>query len=161
MKRSRTRLSGNPFLMWAELALKTSEMMIASAQVIGHRTGRMAAAGTRPNARDRREFRLMGQEKLEAAAESTRHMAACMMTMDPFIAVRATQQMLTAATAAMSLAGSRTVAQALARQAKFVRALNRSARTASRISGSSARLAQRGLRPIHARATANARRLGK
>ena len=151
----------NPFAVWADLALKTSEMMLASAQVIAHRTRRIAAAGATPNAVDRTEFALMGQEKLEAATESARNMATHMMTMDPFIAVRATQQMLSAAAAMMSLAGSRTVSQTLARQARLVRALSRSAGTASRIAGSSGRLAHRGLKPIHKRATANARRLRK
>jgi hypothetical protein len=33
--------------------------------------------------------------------------------------------------------------------------------TTAQLSGAAARLAQRGLKPIHSRATANARRLGK
>jgi hypothetical protein len=162
MKRSRPRNAfANPFLLWVNLAMKTGEMMMASAQVIEHRTRRMAAAGSKPNASDRREFALMGQEKIEAAAKSAHGMAAHMMTMNPFLGARAARQSLAAATAMMSLAGSRTVSQALARQAKLVRTMTQSAGTASRISGSSARLAQRGLAPIHARATANAKRLSK
>ena len=162
MKRSRTRnLFGNPFLLWVDLAMKTGEMMMASAQVIGHRTRRMAAAGSKPGASDRREFALMGQEKIAAAAKSASGMAAYMMTMDPLLGARAVEQTLAAATAMMSLAGSRTVSQVLARQARLVRTMARSAGTASRISASSARLARRGLEPIHARATANAKRLGK
>lgn len=163
VKRTRTRnaFANNPFLLWFDLAMKTGQMMIASAQVIDHRTRRMAAAGSNPNARDRREFALMGQEKIEAAAKSAQSMAAHMMTVDPLLGVRAVQQSLATATAMMSLAGSRTVSQALARQAKLVRTMTKSAGTASRISHSSARLAHRGLTPIHARATANAKRLGK
>jgi hypothetical protein len=162
VKRSRTRNAiANPFLLWVDVAMKTGEMMMASAQVIEHRTRRMAAAGSNPNASDRREFALMGQEKVEAAAKSAQGMAAQMMTMNPFLGPRAVRQTLATATAMMSLAGSRTFSQALARQAKLVRTMTQSAGTASRISGASARLAQRGLAPIHARATANARRLGK
>ena len=162
MKRSRTRNAiANPFLLWVDVAMKTGEMMMASAQVIEHRTRQMAAAGSNPNASDRREFALMGQEKVEAAAKSAEGMAAQMMTMNPFLGPRAVRQTLATATAMMSLAGSRTFSQALARQAKLVRTMTQSAGTASRISGASARLAQRGLAPIHARATANARRLGK
>jgi len=56
----------NPFLMWSRLAWKTGEMAIASAQIIGHRTGRFALAGPVPSARDQREFALMGHEKNEA-----------------------------------------------------------------------------------------------
>ena len=90
MKRSRTRNSfANPFLIWTDLALKTGEMMLASAQVIGHRTGRMAAAGPKPSARDRREFTLMGEEKIKAAAESAQAMTAQMMRMNPQLGARA------------------------------------------------------------------------
>jgi methionine synthase I (cobalamin-dependent) len=162
MKRSRKRsLFANPLLIWTDLALRTGEMLLASSRVIGHRTGRMAAAGAKPSARDRREFTLMGQEKIEAAAESAQAMAAHMVKMNPQLGARAVRQMLTGATAIMSLAASRNAGQSLARQAKLVRAMARSATTASLLSGSAARLAQRGLKPVHARATANAKRLGK
>ena len=162
MKRSRTRNSfSNPFLIWTDLAVKTGEMMLASAQVIGHRTGRMAAAGPSPSARDRREFTLMGQEKIEASTESAQAMAAQMMRTNPQLGALAVKQMLTGATAMMSLATSRTIGQSMAQQAKLVRIMTQSAVTASQLSGSTARLAQRGLKPIHSRATANAKRLGK
>lgn len=162
MKRNRTRnLFGNPFLIWAEVALKTGEMMMASAQVVGHRTRRLAAARSKPSSRDRREFTLMGQEKVEAAAESAHGIAKQMMTMDPLLGARVGQQMLEGAAAMMSLAGSRTASQAIARQASLVRIMVQSVGTLSRISGSSARLAHSGLKPIHSRAMANAKRLGK
>lgn len=162
MRRNRARkLFGNPFLIWGDLALKTGEMMMASAQVVGHRTRRMAAASSKLTSRDRREFILMGQEKVEAAAKSAHGIARHMMTMDPLIGARAMQQMLAGVTAMMALAGSRTAAQAIARQARLFNTMVQAAGTVSRISGSSARLAQRGLKPIHSRATANAKRLGK
>lgn len=151
----------NPFLIWADLALKSGETMLASAQVIGHRTARMAAAGVKPGARDRREFTRMGQEKVSAAVESTRAMATYMMSMNPFLGARAAQHLLATATAMMGLAGSRTAGQAFARHAKLVRTLGRSAGTLSQLSDASARLARRGLKPIHVRATANAKRLNK
>ena len=61
----------------------------------------------------------------------------------------------------MSLAASRTAGQAMARQAKLVRTMTQSAATNAQLSGAAARLAQRGLKPIHSRATANAKRLGR
>jgi hypothetical protein len=151
----RNRFS-NPFLIWADLWLKSGELMMASAQVIGHRTARIAAGGIKPGARDLREFTRMGQEKAAAATESATAMAAHMMTVDPFLGARAAQLMLETAGAVMALA-----AQGFARHAKLMRTLGQSASTLSQISGTSARLAQRGLKPIHARATANAKRLGK
>ncbi len=38
----------NPFLMWSRLAWKTGEMAIASPQVVGHRTSRLALADPVP-----------------------------------------------------------------------------------------------------------------
>jgi hypothetical protein len=55
--------------MWRN-ALTLWEISVAAPQVIGHRTLRMASAGALPNARDRREFTRMGQEKIEAMGES-------------------------------------------------------------------------------------------
>jgi hypothetical protein len=49
-----------PFVLWSDLATKTLEMILVSAQVTGHRTVRMALAGPAPNARTRREIALMG-----------------------------------------------------------------------------------------------------
>ncbi len=160
MKRSRTPSFTHPFLVWTRLAWKTGEMMLASAQVIHHRTGRMAAAGATPSARDRREFALMGQEKLEAGVESAKAMAE-LMTLNPLLGARAVKHMMSSAAAVMSLAASRTAGQAMARHAKLVRTMTQSAATTAQLSGAAARLAQRGLIPIHSRATANAKRLGR
>jgi hypothetical protein len=161
MKRSRTPSFTNPFLVWSSLAWKTSEIMLASAQVIQHRTGRIAAAGATPSARDRREFALMGQEKIEAGIESASAMTAQMMAMNPLLGPRAFKHMMTGAAAVMSIAASRTAGQAMARHAKLVRTMMQSTATTAQLSGAAARLAQRGLKPIHSRATANAKRLGK
>lgn len=161
MRRSRTPSVTNPFLVWTRLAWKTGEMMLASAQVIHHRTSRMAAAGVTPLARDRREFALMGQEKIETGVESASAIAAQMMTLNPLLGPRAFKHMMTGAAAVMSLAASRTAGQAMARHAKLVRTMSQSAATTAQLSGAAARLAQRGLKPIHSRATANAKRLGK
>lgn len=162
MRRRRSPdLFANSLMLWTDLALKTGEMMAASAQVIGHRTNRMVKAGHKPSTRDQREFTLMGQEKIEAAAKSIQAMAAKMMAMNPLLGPRALKQMMTGATALMSLASSRSISQSLARQAKLARVMTQSATTASQLSKAAAGLAQQGLKPIHSRATANAKRLGK
>jgi hypothetical protein len=148
-----------PLMLWSDLAAKTVEMMLASAQVIGHRTGRMALAGPAPNARDRREFALMGQEKIEAGAQSARAMAMQMASMSQAWGASAARQMLRNSAALMSLATSRTPGQLVARHAALAQALRQPAVSATDVSKSAARIAQRGLKPIHARATANARRL--
>ena len=159
MKRSRIPSFPNPFVLWTSVAWKTGEMMLASAQVIHHRVGRMAAGA--PSARDRRELALMGQEKIEAGVESAAAIAAHMVTMNPLLGARAVKHMMSGAAAVMSLAASRTAGQAMGRHAKLVRTMTQSAATNAQLSGAAARLAQRGLKPIHSRATANAKRLGR
>ena len=154
--------SANPFLSWTLLASKMGQMMLASAQVIGHRTKRMAMSATAPNARDQREFTLMGQEKVMAAAESAQAMTLSMLMLGQEIHALAFKHMLTGAWASLSLASSRTPAQSAARQAKLVRdTLANSAVATSQLSTSAARLAHKGLKLIHSRATGNAKRLAK
>jgi hypothetical protein len=52
------------------LARQASELAVAVPQVVAHRLTRMALAGPLPNARDRREFHVMGQEKVHAFWQS-------------------------------------------------------------------------------------------
>jgi hypothetical protein len=52
------------------LARQVTELSVAAPQVVAHRLTRLALAGPLPNARDRREFYTMGQEKLHAFWQS-------------------------------------------------------------------------------------------
>lgn len=52
------------------LARQSAELAVAVPQVVAHRVARMALAGPRPNARDRREFQGMWQEKVHAFWQS-------------------------------------------------------------------------------------------
>jgi hypothetical protein len=161
-RRTPYSLSVSPFLIWSELAFKTGEMMLASTQVIGHRTHRMALAGPTPNATDQREFALMGREKVSAATESAQAMALGMIRLNQQFGALVFKQMLTGATAMMSLASSRPTGQSLTRQARLVRdTMARSAAATSQMSTSAGRLAKKGLNPIHSRAKGNAKRLAK
>ncbi len=49
----------------------------------------------------------------------------------------------------------------MARHAKLVRTMTQSAATTAELAGTAARVAERGLKPIHSRAKANAKRLGR
>ncbi len=151
----------DPLTQWSELALKTTEMLTAAVEVIGHRTDRMVRAGPLPGEDDQREFTLMGQEKLEAAAESVTAMTAHALETQQRLLTSTLRHMMNGSTAMLSLASSRSPEQARRNQAKLQRALTRSALSASRLTRVPAALAQKGLGPIHSRATANARRLGK
>jgi len=57
------------------LAVQTMELGVAVPQVIAHRVARMAIAGASPSARDRKELRLMGTEKVAAINEAWNAMA--------------------------------------------------------------------------------------
>ncbi len=152
----------NPFMLWIQLAFKTGEMLAASAQVIHHRSGRMASAGAMPNRRDQREFTLMGQEKIEAATESIQAIAVRMIGLHQQFATLAFKQMTAGATGMLSLAASRTPAQSSRRQARLVHdTVSNSTDAASRLADTVMLVADQGLKPIHSRATANAKRLGK
>jgi len=151
----------NPFFSWSELADKTGEMMVASAQVIQHRTGMMAIAGTTPSLNVQHEFRLMGEEKLEVMAESMQAMALQMMTVNPMLGLRAFELMMKSSTAMLLLVTSTTLSQSLNQQAKLAKVLTESANANSELSQSAMEIAHHGLEPIHTRATFNAKRLSK
>jgi hypothetical protein len=161
LKRNTRRLPQNPFVAWSELMWKVAEISSASAEVIAHRTTRLASAGPMPGARDRREFTRMGQEKFETATECAAAVAGHLTAMNLQFGTRAFGDAMNAASALMALGTSRTVSEVVTRQVKLADALSRSVKTAVALSGSTAGLAGRGLTPIHSRATANARRLRK
>jgi hypothetical protein len=157
--RTRQPMAAFPFTVWTDLATRTGEMLVASAQVIGHRTHRMAAAGHSPNLRDRREFARMGLEKVEAAGESWWAMGQQMAAMNWQVAIRAWQDLVAAGTAWMAFGSSRTLPQLMQRQLELGRTLTQSAHSTARLTDATARVVGKGLQPIHARATANAKRL--
>lgn len=151
----------NPLAQWSDLALKTTEMLAASAEVISHRTGRMASCGPLPSSEDQREFTLMGQEKIEAATEAAAAMTSHALDTQQRLWKSAMRHMLYGSSAMLSLVSSRSPKEAAENQVRLVRALARSAIATTKLSGAPASFAHRGLDPIHARATANALRLGR
>lgn len=150
----------NPLMLWTDVALKTQEMLLSSGSVIQIRSERMAKAGFAPSVDDLAEFQLMGQEKLTAASESGAAIAHQLHTASFSLAHRAARHWLSGATAWMGLVTSVTPAQAAAHSHEFFNASHRAIATATQLTSASARVVQRGLKPIHAKATANARRLG-
>lgn len=159
-RRNIPRFASNPLLAWSNLALKTHEMAMASVQVINHRTGRIAAAGLIPNEIDQHEFRLMGQEKIEAVAESLQAVGLRMLSAHQQMGVLVLNQLMTGATAWISLAGSRTIEQTAKLQGDMVRdVMSNAAAVTAHLGDSVVKVAHKGLIPIHSRATANAKRL--
>ena len=67
--------------------------------------------------------------------------------------------MMTGVSDLMSMGASRTPGELIARQAKLMSTLTQAVLSTSQLAVPAARIAEAGLRPIHAKATANARRL--
>lgn len=147
-----------PWFAWSEIMFKSAEMMKASGQVIGHRVERMGRAGAAPSPRDVKEFTLMGQEKLEAAAESAQAMSLFWWRAQQQAGAKAFEQMLGMGTAWWSMAGGGAPGRGTP---GWSTAWAEPWRQAAQWSQSSTGLLNKGLQPIHSRATANARRLGR
>jgi len=151
-----------PFLAWSRLAWKAGEMAMSSAQVIGHRSSRLTLSGPVPSARDQREFSMMGSEKGEAMLESAQAIGVRVLTLNQQLVTVALKQMMSASVTLMSIATSRSAAESVERQGKLVRdTMAGSVAAASKVSGSTARIAGSALKPVHKRVKANARRLRK
>jgi hypothetical protein len=122
-----------------QMATQAVELAVAAPQVVAHRMMRMALAGGTPSARDRREFGLMGAEKMAAFQESWTAMW--------LEAVRAQQQF------SLSLLQPLWFPWAVAWPSQ------RS--SAARLQRAALGVLGQGLAPVHRRAVANAKRLGR
>jgi len=127
----------------ARLGTQASELMLAAPQVVAHRLGRMARAGHRPSVKDQREFHRMGAEKLAAFGEAWQAMTLQML--------KSNQQL------AASMMRSGWPGAAL-RNGSMDAPL---ARAAALWQQAALDILGQGIRPVHRRAVANAKRLGR
>lgn len=149
-----------PWMLWAQLAGRSAQMLLASAQVVAHRSQRMANARHPLAARDVREFTLMGTEKLAAASESAQALTGGVLAMSQPL-TQAWTQSLGVGSALLGLWGSRSAGEWIEQQALLWRTAAAAGHDATTASNAAARHAGRVLAPVHSRATANARRLGR
>jgi hypothetical protein len=103
----------NPLMLWAEIGMKTTEMLLASGQVIGTRVGQMARHGANPSASERREMLLMGSEKMKAATQSGMAVATRLQAYQWQLMTRGWQQPWLGSFAALSTEGARLAGAAL------------------------------------------------
>jgi hypothetical protein len=125
---------------------KLAELSLAVPQVVSHRVARMAAAGPWPGARDRREFHTMGAEKVAAFGESWWAMLAQLWRSQMSLAL------------SMSTAWWSPGRRPTASTAWWSRP---SPQVWQRWAQGSFRALEDGLAPVHRRAVANAKRLGR
>ncbi|MDQ6685865.1 MAG: hypothetical protein M3Z16_12160 [Pseudomonadota bacterium] len=121
------------------LAVKSAELALAVPQVVAHRVTRMALAGPKLSARDRREFELMVAEKNAALGESWLAMAA------------------------QAALANRALTASFLRSFVAVTRGKKPAATASAVQFQRAALGVlgKGLAPVHRKAVANAKRLAR
>jgi len=137
---------------------KAAELAIAAPMVVALRTARMLAAGATPDARDRREFALMGSEKLQAFWESTGAIALQMQRTQQEWALLVTRQWWGAWARAWSVTGWR----APLSMPSFLPLYGPgSSANRARWERSFSQLVESGLTPFHQHVTRNARRLGR
>jgi len=110
---------------------KAAELSLAVPQVVAMRTARMLAAGANPNSRDRREFKRMGTEKVLAFWESMQAMGLEAAKAQQRYELFALSHWWSPWVSPWSMAASAT------------------------------KVLEKGLGPVHKRASANARRLRK
>ena len=125
------------------LATQTAELALATPQVMAHRLTRMALAGHTPSARDRKEFHLMGAEKVAAFLESW--MAMAMQAWR--VQMQMQTQLWTSAMQAMWMPWSRPSSAGGNAIVQWQKA--------------TLGILGQGLVPVHRRAVANARRLSR
>jgi hypothetical protein len=125
-----------------KLAEQAFGLSLAAPQVVAHRLARMAASSSStPSARDRREFTLMGAEKVAAFYESW-----AAMGLAAFTAQQAMLQSMWRSAALLPLG--------LSRPASLLP-------TPAALTAHTVRVVSQGLAPVHKRAAGNAKRLGR
>jgi len=118
---------------------QAADMAVAVPQVVAHRMTRMALAGAAPSSRDRKEFELMGAEKAAAFTESWQ----AMVTQ----AMRAQQEL--------------TLSMVRSAWALPLRGLPSAGAVATQWNNAAMGVLSKGMAPVHRRAVANAKRLGR
>ncbi len=119
------------------IATQALELSIAAPQVVAQRLLQMGNAGFLPTAADQREFKQMGNEKVQAFFESWGAMWSATLKAQMQFAQRLP---------------SATMSAALGRPQSVVSAINA-------FSNSGANVVAAGLSPVHAKAVSNAKRL--
>ena len=132
---------------------KLAELSVAAPQVVAVRTARRLAAGANPGAAERAEYSRMHTEKVHAFWESMFGMAAQAARANQEVARLAAVKWMRLWTAPWSMGGNGAVTKAVAALVPAPTRAQRS-RAASNILAAA-------VKPVHKRATANARRLTK
>jgi hypothetical protein len=140
--------------IWWKNAAQTWEIALAAPFVVAARSARLLTGQASPTARDSRERFLMGYEKFETFGESLMAMSAQAWRLNLDLVAQSARYWW-AAWPGMIPAARTTTVLADAHAAM----LRNAAAGTTRLAAAAPRIAQKGLKPVHRRVTANAKRL--
>lgn len=144
--------SSTPMTLWWQTCLKAAETMVVAPQVITHRTARMAQAGPTPSQFDQREFATMGAEKVVAFSQAWMNAAGEIVTFQQQMANTALRQW-------WAMANLFNPVTAFTAPWSLMKAPIDLLSASSRAMSMTPRIAHSVVKPIHAKATSNAKRL--
>jgi hypothetical protein len=147
--------NSTPVTLWWQTWLKTTETMIAAPQVIAHRTARMAQSGPGLNRSDQRELAGMGIEKVAAFSQSGMNAASALVAFQQQAVNAAVRQWWWLMANALNPMTAFTAPWSVVKvPIDLLSASNRALSITPRVT-------HEAVRPVHAKATSNARRLAR
>ena len=149
-----------PVLQWSRLGRQLNQGMLASVEVVTHRSYGLLRGHTAAEGHDWEEMALMSREKITVPLEGLAAMATLLPTEVAKFWMRTGEAMLACTGSAMSLAASRSADDFKARQAQFGEALVGSALAWYQVFAGAAKLTDAALSPIIRQVRDNAERLG-
>lgn len=115
----------NPFMLWTDLAMKTTEMVVSSGQVIGERVDELTRASAHPSQQDYSQLTLLAPERVKGATETALETFTRLQTTGWQFMANAWQQWFSTLAAMTTITGSRTFGQVLERQDRLYKSLTR------------------------------------
>lgn len=159
-RRNRNTRQFSGLALWYELMRQASEMTIASAEVISHRTRHIARALTNPSRADVGEFLLMWTEKVAAAQRAAQALSPRDVARSVGHGYDVYHRVARNARDTLS-AQSRTPLQFMARYMQLLASSGRTINAMASAAEASARSTKEVMAPYHSASTRNAARLKK
>ncbi|MGY6217127.1 polyhydroxyalkanoate granule-associated phasin [Methylolobus aquaticus] len=146
--------SSTPVTLWWQTWLKATETMIAAPQVVAHRTALMAQVRTVPNRSDQRELTTMSVEKVVAFSQAGMNAASELVAFQQQMANSALRQWWVMAHLCNPMTAFAVPWRVMNAPVELLSASHRALSITPRV-------AHGAVKPIHAKATSNARRLAR
>ena len=152
----------NPFALWVDLALKTTQMLWAPTEVTSPREGPILLSPAHPSLRNRSDADLTGRDKIEAGTKSIRPIGASIAEWQIQLGALALNHMIATAKTFASLAASRNLDVAPDDKSSLgLDAVAAPTFVASKSASSATQPSDRTVKPSHSEVKKKAKRVGK